>query len=309
MGGKGTWFILISVCCNYIFLFYAYRFIKNRLSDFFNDLYAKMDQMLRNDSLNNEETFDDTFMSQINHQLHRLYAVLSANQKELTKERNKLQTFISDISHQVKTPITNLKLLNATLSNEKLTDELRQKYLNVQDTQLNKLDFLIQSLIKTSRLENGILDFHPEIASINHTIISSLESILVPAEKKHIEVNFDNSNDYILYHDVKWTAEALFNILENAVKYTPKYGRITVTIAHTNNYLKITIKDTGIGISPNDIHKIFHRFWRGDTGVTEGNGIGLYLCRKIITLQNGYILVNSTENVGTEFLVFLPDEN
>lgn len=272
-------------------------------------MYFKMDRMLNNDPLDTEEISNDTFMSQINHQLHRLYEILSANQRQIIKERNKLQSFISDISHQVKTPITNLKLLNSTLSNEDLTDEARQKYLQIQETQLNKLDFLIQSLIKTSRLENGILNFHPEVSSINQTIISALESILVPAEKKYIEVNFDNSNDYFLLHDVKWTAEALFNILENAVKYTPIYGCITVTLTHTNNYLKITIKDTGIGIPPNDIPKIFHRFWRGDTGVTEGNGIGLYLCRKIIALQNGYILVDSTENVGTEFHVFLPYES
>lgn len=117
---------------------------------------------------------------------------------------------------------------------------------------------------------------------------------------------YDNTTDYIVLHDPKWTSEALFNVMENAIKYTPQNGKLTILLNRTEKYIKISIKDTGIGIPPADLSNIFIRFWRGNTNISEGNGIGLYLCKQIITLQHGYILVNSNVNSGSEFEIFLP---
>ena len=128
----------------------------------------------------------------------------------------------------------------------------------------------------------------------------------MPAEKKEIEVYYDNSTDYIVLHDPKWTSEALFNVMENAIKYTPQNGKLNILLSRTEKYVKISIKDTGIGIPPADLTNIFIRFWRGNTNILEGNGIGLYLCKQIISLQHGYILVNSIVNTGSEFEIYIP---
>lgn len=265
-----------------------------------------MDRMINHESIATPVIIDNTYISQTFHHLNRLYDILQAQQHSIEKEKNKLQSFVSDISHQLKTPITNLKLLQEALKQADLPPETYQNYLDAQKKQLEKIDFLIQSLLKTAQLENGLIHLQPGITSIESTILSSLEGILIPAEKKNIEIHYDNTKDYTILHDPKWTSEALFNIMENAIKYTPPYGKLIISLNQTEKYIKISIKDTGIGIPPTELPKIFTRFWRGNTKILEGNGIGLYLCKQIITLQHGYILVNSTLNLGTEFQVFLP---
>ena len=288
-----------------IILIITCRFIYSALSSFFNGLYLEMDKMIKGETINKVDIYDDTYISQTYHQLYKLYDILSAHQDCLKSEKNKLESFISDISHQIKTPIANVKLLQSTLDHLDLNSIDYQKYLTLQKTQINKLDFLTQALIKTSRLENGFITFNPKCSIINHTIIAALEGILVSAEKKEIKVSFDNSTEYLILHDIKWTTEAIFNILENAVKYTPKGGRIDITLQKTEKYLKISITDNGIGITEENIPNIFKRFWRGTLNVAEGNGIGLYLCKEIISLQGGYILVSSQIDKGTSFQVFL----
>lgn len=298
--------LLLIQFLHIVLLIIAYSFIKQSCENFLEQLYFEIDSLLSNNPNNIEWEINDSPISSIFHQLCRLYEVLSANKRNIISERDKLQNFISDIAHQVKTPITNLKLLHTTLLNTNLVESERQKYLILQEAQLNKLDFLIQSLIKSSRLENDIIKLFPEMKSINSTIISALEGILIEAEDKGIEVSFDNSIEYTILHDVKWTTEALFNILDNAIKYTPPNGKIDIFINVHSNYLQISIRDTGIGIAEKDIPQIFNRFWRGNPEATAGTGIGLYLTKKIISLQDGYILVNSALNTGTCFNLFMP---
>lgn len=289
-----------------LFICIAWLLIKRTFSDFFTNLFVMMDKMMNREAVPNSNYIDDTYISQIYHQLNRLYDVLQMQQSSIEKEKSKVQSFVSDISHQLKTPLTNLHLLQEALKQPGISPEEYQDYLEKQGKQLDKIDFLIRALLKTSQLENGLIQIQPREASISLTILSALEGILVPAEKKEIEVYYDNSTDYIVLHDPKWTSEALFNVMENAIKYTPQNGKLTILLNRTEKYIKISIKDTGIGIPPADLSNIFIRFWRGDTNISEGNGIGLYLCKQIITLQHGYILVNSTVNSGSEFEIFIP---
>lgn len=289
-----------------LFICVAWMLIKTTFSDFFTNLFVMMDKMMNREVVQNFDHIDDTYISQIYHQLNRLYDVLQMQQSSIEKEKSKVQSFVSDISHQLKTPLTNLHLLQEALKQPGISSEENQDYLENQGKQLDKIDFLIRALLKTSQLENGLIQIQPREASISQTILSALEGILVPAEKKEIEVYYDNTTDYIVLHDPKWTSEALFNVMENAIKYTPQNGKLTILLNRTEKYIKISIKDTGIGIPPADLSNIFIRFWRGDTNILEGNGIGLYLCKQIITLQHGYILVNSTVDSGSEFEIFLP---
>ena len=299
--------VLISSQLTFIlFICIAWVLIKRVFSVFFTNLFVMMDKMMNQEAVTTYDDIDDTYISQIYHQLNRLYDVLQMQQSSIEKEKSKVQSFVSDISHQLKTPLTNLHLLQEALKQPGILREEYRDCLEKQGKQLDKIDFLIRALLKTSQLENGLIQIQPRETSIGQTILSALEGILVPAEKKDIEVYYDNTTDYIVLHDPKWTSEALFNVMENAIKYTPQNGKLTILLNRTEKYIKISIRDTGIGIPPADLSNIFIRFWRGNTNISEGNGIGLYLCKQIITLQHGYILVNSTVNSGSEFEIFIP---
>lgn len=303
---RGIGILLFSQFTFLAFLAFSYFSIRKAFSNFFKELLLKMDCMISRKLMDAQEVLDDTFPSQVYHRLYRLYDILLSQQRSLESERNKLQSFITDISHQVKTPITSLKLLQAALEQSELSTKEYEKNLEALGIQIEKLDFLIQSLLKTSQLENGIIRLQPEMASVNATILSALEGVIFSAERKEIEVTFDNSEDYVFWHDARWTGEALFNIMDNAVKYTPMGGRITILLGRTEDYVKISVADTGIGIPKAELPHIFRRFWRGNTGISEGNGIGLYLCRQIVDLQQGYVLADSAVDVGTRFDIYLP---
>ena len=257
-------------------------------------------------------TFDlepETLAAKLNHKLKRLYEIMLQNNERIQNEKQIIQEIVSDISHQVKTPVSNLKMYNSTLLERKLSREKEQEFLLLMDTQISKLDFLMQSMIKMSRLEAGIITLSVKSAPIYDTIAQSLGSIVLQADKKNIQVSVQCDPSLIVPHDKKWTAEALFNILDNAVKYTGQGGKISVTVERWEMYTKIDISDTGKGIPEEHYAQIFKRFYREeDVHDVLGVGIGLYLCREIISQQGGYIKVKSKVKNGSTFSVFLPNK-
>lgn len=219
------------------------------------------------------------------------------------KQKEVIQGLISDISHQTLTPVSNLKIYAELLAEESEGDS------EITDTileQTKKLDFLIQSLVKLSRMENGIIEVHPK-----RTDIASLFERLDPeyakkAEGKGISLKFDRT-DLKACFDLKWTGEALGNILDNAVKYTGNGGSISVSAKEYSFFKRIDIRDNGIGMDEEEIPKIFTRFYRSfSVSDQPGVGIGLYLAREIIQAQKGYIKVSSRKGEGSVFSVFLP---
>ena len=165
----------------------------------------------------------------------------------------------------------------------------------------------MQAMIKTSRLETGVISLERKVQPIYDTLAAALGGILLNAERKNIHVSVDCPTDIVLAHDRKWTSEALFNILDNAVKYTPACGDIQVSVQSWEFYVKIDITDSGKGIAESRQGIIFKRFYREEeVHDIEGIGIGLYLAREIVTMQGGYIKVTSTVGCGSTFSVFLP---
>ena len=198
-------------------------------------------------------------------------------------------------------------MVNATLLEQPMPEKKRREFLQASSGQLEKLDFLMQAMIKTSRLETGVISLDRKIQPLYDTLAAALGGILLNAERKHIHVSVDCPENIILAHDRKWTGEALFNILGNAVKYTPAGGNIQVSVQSWEFYVKIDITDSGKGISESRQGIIFKRFYREEeVHDVEGIGIGLYLARKIVTMQSGYIKVTSTVGCGSTFSVFLP---
>ena len=296
-------FILLVFTCTALFV----AFLRRKLVLFSDRLCETIDNMLDGASVPPQVYEEENLFYKINHRLVRLYEVMRENRESVAKERADLQELISDISHQVKTPIANLQMVNATLLEQSVTEEKRQEFLQASSSQLEKLDFLMQAMVKTSRLETGVISLDRKTQPIYDTLAAALGGILLNAEKKAIHVSVECPSDVLLAHDKKWTGEALFNILDNAVKYTPAGGTIQVSVQSWELYVKIDITDSGKGIAESRQGVIFKRFYREEeVHDVEGIGIGLYLAREIITMQGGYIKVTSTVGSGSTFSVFLP---
>ncbi|HHV08722.1 MAG TPA: HAMP domain-containing histidine kinase [Clostridiales bacterium] len=252
----------------------------------------------------------ETLTGKFNYRLKRLYEIIRRSREQIQEEKRTIQEMVSDISHQVKTPVSNLKMYNATLLERKLPLEKEQEFHKLMESQINKLDFLMQAMVKMSRLETGVITLSVSPAPIYDTVGLALAGIVLPAGNKDIGVTVDCDSSLIVPHDKKWTAEALFNILDNAVKYTPRGGKIAVTAVKWEMATKIDITDTGKGIPERHLAQIFKRFYREDDvhGI-DGVGLGLYLCREIISRQGGYIQVKSEVGKGSTFSVFLPSQS
>lgn len=287
-------FVLLCVIC-------FVTLIRRKLVMFSDSFCGQMDDMLSGDIMQPKQTIEEeSLFYKINYRLGRLYEVMQENKNNIAKERADLQELISDISHQVKTPIANLKIINNTLLENEVPPQKQKEFLTAQASQLDKLDFLMQAMIKTSRLETGVISLEQKQQPVYDTLAAALGGILLNAEKKQIDVQVECPEHLDARHDRKWTSEALFNILDNAVKYTPAGGQIHVSVEGWEMYVKIDIADTGIGISEQHQGTIFKRFYREDAvHDVDGIGIGLYLAREIVTLQGGYIRVVSEVGKGS----------
>ena len=281
--------------------------VRKKLTAFSDMLCRQLDGMMQGHAANLEFAEEESLFYKISHRLSRLYGIMRENRQSIAREREDLQELISDVSHQVKTPIANLKMIETTLLERDIQKQKQKEFLSAMGGQIDKLDFLMQALIKTSRLETGIISLEKKKQPIYDTLASALGGILLNAEKKNIEVFVHCPESIEVAHDKKWTGEALFNILDNAVKYTPEGGEIRVKAEKWEMYLKIDISDNGKGIPEKHHAEIFKRFYReSEVHDIDGIGIGLYLTREIITMQGGYVKVTSGSQMGSTFSVFLP---
>lgn len=247
---------------------------------------------------------EDTLTARLQHQLLKLRNILTAQNQMLTQEKEQIKTLISDISHQIKTPVAAANTFAQLLDDKELSDEERSEYTVTLQTSLEKLTFLTNSLIKMSRLESGIISLKPETNSLNDIVLQAVKTVYAKAKEKNITMTFDCEQNFKVLLDFNWTAEAITNVLDNAVKYTPSGGVVELKIAEYPSYLRLDISDNGIGIPEEEQAKIFGRFYRGKQSAgIDGVGIGLYLTRDIVSKQCGYIKVKSDKS-GSTFSIF-----
>ncbi len=248
---------------------------------------------------------EDTLTARLQHQLLKLRNILTAQNQMLAQEKEQIKTLISDISHQIKTPIAAANTFAELLSDGELSAEERTEYITTLQMSLGKLTFLTNSLIKMSRLESGIISLKPEKNSLNEIVLQAVKTVYAKAKEKGILITFECDQSFEAVLDFNWTAEAISNVIDNAVKYTPQGGFVRLQITEYPSFLRLDISDSGVGIPEEEQAKIFGRFYRGKQSVgTDGVGIGLYLTREIINKQNGYMKVSSDEN-GSTFSMFL----
>lgn len=252
-----------------------------------------------------EQDFDESLLSAVESRFAHYLAANAVSAQKLQEEKDKIKTLIADISHQTKTPVANILLYAQLLSEQELSPEGRDCAAALEG-QVEKLRALIEALVKTSRLEAGVLALHPRAGPLGPVLEEAAAQLAPKAAERRIRLVLAPT-DISAVFDPKWTAEALCNLLDNAVKYTPAGGRVTVGAVSYQLFCRIDVTDTGPGIPEEERAKVFQRFYRSPAAYeAEGVGIGLYLARQIAQGQGGYIKASSRPGQGSCFSLYLP---
>lgn len=221
------------------------------------------------------------------------------------REEGNLKSNITDVTHQLKTPVASLKLSLDIALSEQYAEQERKKFAEQAEVQINKLDLMLDGLAKISQLETDLIQLRPQKLSLQLLINQAVNSVIMKAVEKEMELEL--AEDRMVYVDEKWTLEALGNVLENAVKYAPEKITVKVQVSSLVTYVLVEIKDEGPGITKEEQNKIYQRFYRGShSDSVEGSGVGLYLTRKIIEEQGGTIMVKRNHPKGANFQLTLP---
>lgn len=248
---------------------------------------------------------EDTVLSKLQSKVIKLTRILK-NKNEIAKaEQENIKALISDISHQLKTPISNLKMYSEFLREEELPEEKRKEYTKIVCLSVSRLNFLTENMIKISRLEGGLIQLNMQKQSLNETVLKAVKDIYPKAKQKHTEIIYREDGQVLVNHDRNWTAEAVCNLLDNAVKYASKESKIILTMKDTKLFAVVSVEDENGPIPEEERSKIFTRFYRGtNSKKEEGIGVGLYLSREIALKQGGYMNLKTSEK-GNVFSVVL----
>ncbi len=242
-------------------------------------------------------------LSILKNDIYKVTLMLSEQGVNLQQDKIQLTDAISDISHQLKTPLTSMVVMADLLSDAKLNETKRTEFTKNIRIQLERIDWLVSSLLKLSKIDAGTIQFKQDTVVVKDMIRKSIEPISIPIDIKQQTVEIKGHDTVSFYGDFNWTVEAMVNILKNCVEHTQEGGVISLTFSENTLFTEIVIKDDGTGILKEDIPYIFKRFYKGKNAGEESIGIGLAMAYSIITSQNGDIQVESVEGKGTQFRI------
>lgn len=284
---------------------------KNEIESELNFLYEQI-CFLRSQNekeLSGYQEFECEKIGDVYNQLKELGYDFFSMQAQLKDEENKTKALITDISHQLKTPLSSIRMSHELSLSDDLSEEERRSFFETETKEILKMEVLLDELVKLSRLEYSMIQLNPNPNSLKNTISEAVSLVFMKANAKKIDISLDMENDLQLLHDHKWTVEAFANIIENAVKYSDVHTSVQIRVCPLINNVLIEIEDEGIGIPEGAENKIFKRFYRGDNAkevAKDGAGVGLYLARNIIEQQGGTIVAKRKKEHGSIFKIMLP---
>lgn len=278
------------------------RWYKNKMLSQYNSFLNKADEILSGKRI--DIVYDESLNSAISERLNRIVEISSMQKEVAEQERDIIKSLLSNISHQIRTPLANITLYAGLLKDE-LSESSSFRLADKIEKNAEKLEFFMKELLKSSYAEQEIISVNPKIIELDKIIKKCCQSVELDAMKKNIRI-CPESNNYKVFADPKWTEEVFANIIENAIKYSSNNTEVTIKPILYESFVCVQIIDNGIGIPEQEQGKIFQRFYRG-TNVTDkqGFGIGLYLAREILRKQQGYMKIKSKLNKGTIVEVFL----
>lgn len=295
----GSIFIIFTVIL-FVFNYYQYGFFYRRIRNL-TQAAKKVIEGDFNITINENREGD---LSKLAVSFNSMKEIIRENISSLKKEKQFLADILSDISHQLKTPLSSLLVYNDILLHKDLKDEDRKMFLKNSQNQLQRMRWLIQSLLKLAKLDAKAVELDKEELSLNETVHESVDALESKAEEGKIHITFKEVGEVYLNHDRLWLEEALINIIKNSIEHTPEGGKIHITLTETPVYKRIEIEDTGEGIREEDLPKIFKRFYKGKTNrKSESVGIGLAMAKSIIEAHDGNIEVRSEPDIGTVFII------
>ena len=252
------------------------------------------------------EDFDESLRSSVESKMRDCLAASTLSARNLRQEKARIESLVSDIAHQTRTPVANVLLYAQLLAERELTPEARG-CVELLEQQAEKLRALIDALVKTSRLETGVLAMHPQVNDVRSMLEAAVAQYAPAAEAKGIALSLAPTDARARF-DPKWTGEAMCNLLDNAVKYAPEGGHVRVEVTPYEMFCRIDVTDDGPGIPESEHAKVFSRFYRGAAHAgEEGIGLGLYLARQIVSAQGGYMKLSCPDGGGCTFSVYLPN--
>lgn len=265
---------------------------------------AKLSETLRRVSLGNYDLEirdnQEGELSLLKSELYKVTTRLRESAELLEDEKQYLSDAMSDISHQLKTPLTSMRMMNELLADPNLDEETRLMFVSQNKTQLDRLQWLVSSLLKFAKLDTKTADFKQEQLWVKDLIERAIEPLMIPLEIKEQQLTIQGEECFMI-GDFHWTVEALTNIFKNAIEHTPVGGVIEVNFADNPIYTEIIIKDNGEGVAREDLPYLFKRFYRGKNASRDSVGIGLAMAKSIVNEQNGDISVESVQQIGTTF--------
>lgn len=265
------------------------------------ELSTDINRILHEDAHISFEQYEEGELAILESEVQKMVVRLREQQQQLLEDKKYLADSIADISHQIRTPLTSINLLLSFLSEPDITEEKRQKTIRELYELLSRIDWLITTLLKISKLDAGTIQLKQESISMKALIQQSVDPLLVPIELHGQELKIDTQGQFV--GDVNWTSEAIGNIVKNCMEHTPAGGELHVTAIENALYQEVIIEDTGCGIAPEDLPHIFERFYKGKNSSDKSFGVGLALARGIINAQNGTIKAENKKQGGTKFTI------
>ena len=266
-------------------------------------LSQDIDRLLHGEESIHFDDYAEGELAVLGNEISKMTLRLLEQSEQLRKDKNYLADSLADISHQLKTPLTSLEVLNAALSQEGIDEEQRSVLLQEQLSLLSRMEWLIAVLLKLSRLDAGTIEFEEKTFSVGELVRQAAAAFDVTLDLKNITMNLSDLPEIQLCGDIKWLAEALSNVIKNCIESTPPGGQIKISAEENAMYVKLYIMDNGSGIPKEDIPHLFERFYRGKNSDQNGVGIGLSLAKTIITQQNGTITVENQIPQGAKFTI------
>lgn len=299
------------------------RYYRKRMQAATQMLLERLDRAIGGEM--QEEIFDESVDAAVTERLNRLLELTNMHQEQAETERDTIKSIISNITHQIRTPVTNIMLYTGLLQeivaapgqDGGVTENISHLLLKLQK-QADKLDFFMKELVKSTYTEQEMISLHPEMTDVQEIVAAACQTVELSAMKKGIFIAVQPAGDVqqhgkeetadgiLCYADRKWTVEALANVLDNAVKYSPSGSRIDVRLRTGESFLCVEVEDRGCGIREEEQGRIFERFYRAEEVSAEpGFGIGLYLVREVLSRQGGYARVKSAPGEGTTMYLYL----
>ncbi len=288
--------VVLSLLLMMIYCISTYKRYQ-RISSLADDI----NQVLHGDSSIDFDNYSEGELSILHSEIYKMTVRLREQQQKLLNDKEYLVDSLADISHQIRTPLTSINLLVERLSASGLTDECRHQLTNELYGLLDRIDWLITTLLKISKLDAGAVSFNKETVSLESLIKKSCSPLLIPMELRGqgLRIHADGA----FRGDLSWTSESIGNIVKNCMEHTPEGGRIEIDAAENALFSEIIIKDNGTGISPEDLPHIFERFYKGKDSDGKSFGIGLALSRMIITGQGGTVKAENRKPAGAMFTI------